>query len=101
MSVAATKVKTAKIVSSSKPKKTEASVPATPLSNYPIVAIGASAGGLEAIEQFLTNVPADSGMAYIVIQHLDPNHKGMLTELLQRITALPVAQIKKSHQSIP
>lgn len=101
MSVAATKVKTAKIVSSSKPKKTEASVPATPLSNYPIVAIGASAGGLEAIEQFLTNVPADSGMAYIVIQHLDPNHKGMLTELLQRITALPVAQIKNRTKVFP
>ena len=41
---------------------------------FPIVGIGASAGGLEAIEQFLTNVPENSGMAYIVVQHLDPTH---------------------------
>jgi len=42
---------------------------------FPIVGIGASAGGLEAIEQFLKHVPVDSGMAYIVVQHLDPTHK--------------------------
>src|SRR5487761_2079157 len=57
---------------------------------FPIVAIGASAGGLEALEQFLTNVNIESGMAYIVIQHLDPKSKGMLPELLQRMTTLPV-----------
>ncbi|MCB0614179.1 MAG: hypothetical protein KDC75_12750, partial [Phaeodactylibacter sp.] len=39
---------------------------------FPIVGIGASAGGLEALEQFLGNVPPNSGMAYVVIQHLDP-----------------------------
>src|SRR5689334_9125087 len=51
---------------------------------FPVVGIGASAGGLEAIEQFLRNVPHHSGMAFVVVQHLDPNHKGMLVELLQR-----------------
>jgi len=60
---------------------------------FPIVGIGASAGGLEALEQFLTNVPAKSGMAYVVIQHLDPTQKGMLPELLQRITAMKVCQV--------
>lgn len=59
---------------------------------FPIVAIGASAGGLEALEQFLSHVPADSGMAFVVIQHLDPTAKGMLPELLQRATPMPVAQ---------
>ena len=43
---------------------------------FPIVGIGASAGGLEALEQFLGNVSEDSGMAYVVIQHLDPTQKG-------------------------
>ncbi len=61
---------------------------------FPIVGIGASAGGLEAIEQFLANVPENSGMAYIVVQHLDPTHKGMLPELLQRISKMQVSQVK-------
>jgi two-component system CheB/CheR fusion protein len=61
---------------------------------FPIVGIGASAGGLEALEQFLSHVPQASGMAFIVVQHLDPTHKGMLPELLQRVTAMPVQQVK-------
>jgi two-component system, chemotaxis family, CheB/CheR fusion protein len=61
---------------------------------FPIVGIGASAGGLEAIEQFLGNVPENSGMAYVVVQHLDPTHKGMLPELLQRISKMQVFQVK-------
>ena len=60
---------------------------------FPIVGIGASAGGLEALEQFLANVPENSGMAYVVIQHLDPTHKGMLPELLQRISGMDVFQV--------
>jgi two-component system CheB/CheR fusion protein len=49
-----------------------ASVP--PKKLFPIIGIGASAGGLEALEQFLSNVPENSGFAYVVIQHLDPTH---------------------------
>jgi two-component system, chemotaxis family, CheB/CheR fusion protein len=60
---------------------------------FPIVCIGASAGGLEALEQFLGNVPDNSGMAYVVIQHLDPTQKGMLPELLQRISKIKVFQV--------
>ncbi len=60
--------------------------------NFPIVGIGASAGGLEALEQFFKNVPEDCGMAFVVIQHLDPTHVGMMAELLQRITQLKVFQ---------
>lgn len=61
---------------------------------FPIVGIGASAGGLEALEQFLGNVPEDSGLAYVVIQHLDPTQKGMLPELLQRFTTMGVFQVE-------
>jgi two-component system CheB/CheR fusion protein len=61
---------------------------------FPIIGIGASAGGLEALEQFLGNVPENSGMAYVVIQHLDPTQKGMLPELLQRISKMKVFQVK-------
>ena len=64
---------------------------------FPIVGIGASAGGLEALEQFLQNVPAGSGMAFVVVQHLDPTHKGILVELLQRATTMPVVQVKDRH----
>ncbi|MCX6142290.1 MAG: PAS domain-containing protein, partial [Ignavibacteriales bacterium] len=61
---------------------------------FPIVGIGASAGGLEALELFLKNVPEDSGMAFIIVQHLDPTQKGILVELLQRGTTMRVAQVK-------
>lgn len=57
---------------------------------FPIVGIGASAGGLEALEQFFSQVPANSGMAFVVVQHMDPNQKGLLPELLQRCTPMKV-----------
>src|SRR5690349_702177 len=59
----------------------------------PIVGIGASAGGLEAFQNFLSAAPADSGLAYVLVQHLDPNHESMLAELLARRTPMPVRQI--------
>lgn len=55
-----------------------------------VVAIGASAGGLDAFERFLKHVPDGCGMAFVYVQHLDPAHKGMLAELLQRSTKMPV-----------
>jgi chemotaxis methyl-accepting protein methylase/PAS domain-containing protein len=60
---------------------------------FPIIGIGASAGGLEALELFLSHVPASSGMAFIVIQHLDPHHRSVLPELLQRITSMTVFEV--------
>jgi two-component system CheB/CheR fusion protein len=62
--------------------------------SFPIVGIGASAGGLEALQEFFKRVPAHSGMAFVVIQHLDPTNKGMMVELLQRSSVLPVVQAK-------
>lgn len=61
---------------------------------FPVVGIGASAGGLEALELFLSNVPLDTGMAFVVIQHLDPTREGIMPELLQRTTALKVSQVR-------
>lgn len=58
----------------------------------PIVCIGASAGGLEAFEAFLRACPFDTGMAFVLVPHLDPDHKSLLTEILQRATTMPVAQ---------
>jgi len=60
--------------------------------SFPIVGIGASAGGLEALELFLGNMPINTGMAFVVIQHLDPNYVGMMPELLQRVTLMKVLQ---------
>jgi two-component system, chemotaxis family, CheB/CheR fusion protein len=64
----------------------------TPPASTRVVGIGASAGGLEALEQFLEHVPLRSGLAYIVVQHLDPTHKARLAELLQRVAAIPVRE---------
>jgi two-component system, chemotaxis family, CheB/CheR fusion protein len=66
-----------------------------------IVGLGASAGGLEPLEQFLSNVPVQSGLAYIVVQHLDPTHKAMLAELLQRATSMPVREVTASLRVEP
>ncbi len=55
-----------------------------------IVGIGASAGGLSALEAFFAQVPADTDCAYVVVQHLSPDHQSLLGPLLQRVTALPV-----------
>jgi len=65
---------------------------------FPVVGIGASAGGLVALEQFFSHVPVKSGMAYVVVQHLDPHRDGMLVELLQRHTPMPVVEVKDQVQ---
>ena len=59
-------------------------------SDLPIVGIGASAGGVEALEQFFKAVPADNGMAFVVVTHLSPSHESMLAEILGRATRMPV-----------
>lgn len=68
-----------------------AKLPATPR----IVGLGASAGGLEALGLFLAEVPPQSGMAFIVVQHLDPTREALLTELLQRSTAMRVCEARQ------
>ena len=83
------------------PKKTKQSLPpgkaeirTTNKAAFYIVGIGASAGGLEALDQFLRQVPEGSGMAFVIVQHLDPTHKGIMPELLQRTTGMEVFQVR-------
>ena len=61
--------------------------------SFPVVAIGASAGGLEAMMELLKHLPSDTGMAYIYVQHLSPDHKSMLTEILSKKTKMMVQEI--------
>jgi len=60
---------------------------------FPVVGIGASAGGLDAVKKFLRAIPEKSGMAYVFIQHLSPDHESILPELLSKISKIPVQQI--------
>ena len=60
---------------------------------FPVVGIGASAGGLDAFKKLLKAIPENSGMAYVLVQHLDPNHESLLAELLQKVTSIPVLEI--------
>lgn len=69
--------------------------------DFPIIGMGASAGGLEAFERFFHQMPADCGMAFVLIQHLDPNHSSILTEILQRSTSLPVFEAQDQLQVTP
>jgi len=82
-------------------KRKSASAPNRPLTSsaFPsqndllIVAVGASAGGIEAFTELVTNLPADTGLAYVLVQHLDPKHHSMLTELLSKKTKMPVNEV--------
>jgi two-component system, chemotaxis family, CheB/CheR fusion protein len=60
---------------------------------FPIVGMGASAGGLEAFEKFFTHMAKDSGMAFVLVSHLDPEHASMLAELVSRFTPMPVTEV--------
>ena len=62
--------------------------------HFPIVGIGASAGGLEAIKELLQALPVDTGMAFVLVQHLDPTHESLAPEILSRATRMPVHEIK-------
>src|SRR4030081_2870370 len=68
---------------------------------FPIVGLGASAGGLEAFEHFFRNVPPESGMAFMLVPHLDPGHASILTEILQRSTTMPVVEAQQSMPVAP
>ena len=60
---------------------------------FPVVGVGASAGGLTAFKEFVRGIPENSGMAYVLVQHLDPSHESLLTEILQKSTPVPVFEI--------
>jgi two-component system, chemotaxis family, CheB/CheR fusion protein len=81
-----------------RPAKRKAIQPATNTMDtdrpgFPIVGVGASAGGLEALEELFGSMPADMGLAFIVVTHQHPEHTSMLPELLARTTGMPVRQV--------
>jgi len=71
--------------------------------NFPIVGIGASAGGLAAFESFFSGLPADAepGMAFVLVQHLAPDHKSILTDLIQRYTRMQVFEVEDGMRVRP
>lgn len=68
---------------------------------FPVVGIGASAGGLEAFKKLVKAIPVDSGIAYILVQHLHPDHSSALPEILQRETRVPVSEISDNVKVEP
>lgn len=60
----------------------------------PIVGVGASAGGLDAFRQLLEALPADTGLAYVLVQHLDPHHESLLANILSKSTSMPVSEVR-------
>lgn len=74
-------------------KKSKIDVPVLSKNLFPVVGVGASAGGLEAFKKLLHAIPEKSGMAYILVQHLSPDHESALTEILQKTTKIPVSEI--------
>ncbi len=69
--------------------------------DFPIVGIGASAGGLEAITEFFSKIPIHTNLTYVIIQHLSPDHESKMPELLARHTALPISVIQDEETVVP
>jgi len=74
--------------------------PSTPDSDrkFPVVCVGASAGGLDALKRFFENLPTSTGMAFVVVQHLDPTHPSALTLLLTKNSAVPVVEARNGQR---
>jgi len=68
---------------------------------FPIVGIGSSAGGLEALELFFSNLPSDTNMAFVIIQHLSPRHKSIMADILMKYTQMKVLQIEDNRKIKP
>ncbi|NJD78841.1 MAG: PAS domain-containing protein [Candidatus Methanoperedens sp.] len=70
-------------------------------STFPIVGIGASAGGLEALEKIFINMPFDSGMAFVIVMHFDPTAKSVMADILKRYTKMEVSQVEDGMKAEP
>src|SRR4051812_28216909 len=82
-------------------EKTQSSLLEEKPDGFLIVAIGASAGGIRALKEFFQHVPADSGLAYVVILHLSPDHDSQLANVLQVTTPIPVCQVTEKVKIEP
>lgn len=79
-------------------RKKSAPKPRKAHADFPIVGIGASAGGLEALELFFSNVPPETNMAFVIIQHLSPKHKSIMADILMKYTPMKVLPIKDNQE---
>src|SRR6266849_4662744 len=79
----------------------EKSTPRQVVAPFPVVGIGASAGGIEAVKPMLHALPVNTGMAFALVQHLDPSHASMLTEILSRATTMPVSEVRDQEAVEP
>src|SRR2546421_3538889 len=75
--------------------------PPPPALSFPVVCVGASAGGLEAFTQLLSALPTDTGMAFVLVSHLSPFHASHLAEILSRATRMPVNEVKDEPKVQP
>ena len=75
--------------------------PGTAKSKIPVAGVGASAGGLEAFTELLKALPEDTGIAFVLVQHLDPKHTSILPELLSRTTKMPVVAAQNGSRVRP
>src|SRR5580692_10914164 len=93
--------------SATKPTALRKPVPSAPPApqpvqvDVPVVGIGASAGGLEAFRELLEALPSDTGMAYVLVSHLSKTYKSMLSELLSRVTKMPVTEARGQTPLLP
>src|SRR5437879_5015113 len=85
------------ISAATSPEKTRPPEGGTP-NPFPIVGVGASAGGLEAFTQLLKHLPTDTGLGFVLVQHLDPQHESALTQILTRATSMPVREVTNDLQ---
>ena len=75
--------------------------PSKQAASFPVIGLGASAGGLQALKDFFTHMPAESGMAFVVIMHLSPRYESHAAALLQATTAMPVTQVNAAVRVEP
>ena len=68
---------------------------------FPVVGVGASAGGLEAFKRLIRGIPERSGVAYILVQHLEPTHESLLVDILQKVTPIPIQEITNNVRVEP
>jgi two-component system, chemotaxis family, CheB/CheR fusion protein len=81
--------------------KAEGGSTSKPNQTFLVVAVGASAGGIEAFTELVHDLPSDTGMAFVLVQHLDPKHRSMLTELLSRQTKMSVVEVADGMHLAP
>src|SRR5687767_14546551 len=85
----------------SKQRKSQEPPTAQNHNDFLVVGIGASAGGIQALKQFFSRVPNDSGIAYVVILHMSPEHESRLAEILQTASPIPVTQVRDQTEVKP